>query len=58
MAYHVLTIKLDWKEITEAEAREGPSMQTYIGAKTAAEHAVWKFADEHKHVDIITGQSL
>jgi hypothetical protein len=24
----------------------------YMGAKTLAEKAIWKFAEEHKHVDV------
>jgi hypothetical protein len=28
----------------------------YMGAKTLAEKAVWKFAEEHQHVDITVGK--
>jgi len=41
----------DWNPITEEETLAGPRMVAYVGAKTLAERAVWKFADEHKHVD-------
>lgn len=42
----------DWNPITEEETLVSSPFLAYAGAKTLAEKAVWKFADEHKHVDI------
>lgn len=41
----------DWNPMTEQETLTLPPFKAYMGAKTLAEKAVWKFADEHKHVD-------
>jgi hypothetical protein len=38
--------------MTEEETLAAPAFKAYMGAKTLAEKAVWKFADEHKDVDI------
>jgi hypothetical protein len=38
--------------MTEEETLAAPAFSAYMGAKTLAEKAVWKFADEHKDVDI------
>jgi nucleoside-diphosphate-sugar epimerase len=42
----------DWNPMTEEETLAGSPFAGYIGAKTVAERAVWKFADEHKNIDI------
>jgi len=42
----------DWNPMTEEEALASPPFVAYAGAKTVAERAVWKFADEHKNIDI------
>jgi nucleoside-diphosphate-sugar epimerase len=42
----------DWNPMTEEETLTAAPFAAYMGAKTLAERAVWKFADEHKHVDI------
>jgi hypothetical protein len=41
--------------MTEEETLTAAPFAAYMGAKTLAERAVWKFADEHKHVDITVG---
>ena len=38
--------------MTEEETLASPAFPAYMGAKTLVEKAVWKFADEHKDVDI------
>jgi len=42
----------DWNPATEEETLVASPMAAYAGAKTLAEQALWKFADDHKHVDI------
>jgi len=42
----------DWNPITKEETLTAPPFMAYVGAKTVAERAVWKFADEHKNIDI------
>jgi len=42
----------DWNPMTEQETLAAPAFLAYVGAKTLAERAVWKFADEHKDVDV------
>jgi nucleoside-diphosphate-sugar epimerase len=42
----------DWNPMTEEQTLTSPPGAAYGGAKTIAERAVWKFADEHKHIDI------
>jgi len=46
----------DWNPMTEEDTLAAPPFLAYVGAKTAAERAVWKFADEHKNVDITAGK--
>ena len=47
----------DWNPMTEEDTLVAPPLGAYMGAKTLAEKAVWKFADEHKHVDITVCKS-
>ena len=42
--------------MTEQETLAAPAFLAYVGAKTLAERAVWKFADEHKDVDVTVGK--
>jgi nucleoside-diphosphate-sugar epimerase len=42
----------DWNPMTEEDTLAAPPFLAYAGAKTVSERAVWKFADEHKNVDI------
>jgi hypothetical protein len=42
----------DWNPVTEEETVIASPFVAYMGAKTLAEKAVWKFAEEHKHVDV------
>jgi nucleoside-diphosphate-sugar epimerase len=53
----LLTHIQDWNPITEEEMLVATPFVAYAGAKTMAEHAVWQFADEHKHVDITVCES-
>jgi hypothetical protein len=48
----------DWNPMTEEDTLVAPPMAAYAGAKTLAEKAVWKFADDHKHVDITVCKSF
>jgi hypothetical protein len=44
--------------VTEEETLIASPVAAYMGAKTLAEKAVWKFADEHKDVDITVCKSF
>jgi hypothetical protein len=44
--------------VTEEETLVASPFGAYVGAKTIAEKAVWKFADEHKHIDITVCKSF
>jgi hypothetical protein len=44
--------------MTEEETLAAAPFLAYGGAKTLAEKVVWKFADEHKHLDITVGTSF
>ncbi|KAF7974972.1 hypothetical protein HWV62_10711 [Athelia sp. TMB] len=41
-----------WSDVTTEMAVAGGAFPAYIKAKTEAEKAVWKFSEEHKHVDL------
>jgi nucleoside-diphosphate-sugar epimerase len=42
----------DWNTITTEQAIAGGPFSSYIKAKTEAEKAVWKFAEEHPQIDL------
>ena len=50
---------LDWGKTTREEiiATEANPLFVYCGTKILAELAAWKFAEEHRALDLATGQS-
>lgn len=48
----------DWNQLTEERALAlGDATLVYTVAKTQAEQALWKFAEEHPELNLTTGMS-
>jgi hypothetical protein len=49
----------DWNPLTEEDAQKLQSpMVTYSTSKTLAEKALWKFAEGHEDLNLVTGERL
>lgn len=49
----------DWNPLTEEDAEKMQNdMATYAISKALTEKALWKFAEEHEELNLVTGECL